>query len=289
MASTNMLENAKKVVERAREAGATVIHAPITFVEGYNEISAHPYGILKGVVDSNAFVKGLVGRGHRRRPRAEGRRHRRRGQARARHVRQHEPRLHPAEQGDHDDGARRLPDELLRRVDDAQRLREGLSRWSRSPTASPRRRARSTTSDRVRLPDVLQPMTSEEFIAELKGAGRRLRREPRLLSRGRSRGASCTGGSWRDGSRWARGECVRRLDTAPSVSADRSREQPSLAWCHASAESAGARRWSDPLVRDASGRSEHPNVPYSITPIIRIGGFERQRNGPPRRVDRRAR
>ena len=33
------------------------MHAPITFAIGYNEISAHPYGILKGVVDGNAFVK----------------------------------------------------------------------------------------------------------------------------------------------------------------------------------------------------------------------------------------
>ena len=41
--------------------GATVMHAPITFAEGYNEISAHPYGILKGVVDGNAFVKGTWG------------------------------------------------------------------------------------------------------------------------------------------------------------------------------------------------------------------------------------
>jgi nicotinamidase-related amidase len=37
------------------------MHAPITFVAGYNEISSHPYGILKGVVDGNAFVKGTWG------------------------------------------------------------------------------------------------------------------------------------------------------------------------------------------------------------------------------------
>ena len=37
------------------------MHAPITFAEGYNEISKHPYGILKGVVDGNAFVKGSWG------------------------------------------------------------------------------------------------------------------------------------------------------------------------------------------------------------------------------------
>ena len=34
------------------------MHAPITFAPGYGELSEHPYGILKGVVDSTAFVKG---------------------------------------------------------------------------------------------------------------------------------------------------------------------------------------------------------------------------------------
>jgi nicotinamidase-related amidase len=49
------------VVEKARAAGATVMHAPIAFANGYNELSSHPYGILKGVVDGNAFVKGSWG------------------------------------------------------------------------------------------------------------------------------------------------------------------------------------------------------------------------------------
>ncbi|MEU4746786.1 cysteine hydrolase, partial [Actinosynnema sp. NPDC023658] len=49
------------VAEAARAAGVTVMHAPITFVEGYHEISSHPYGILKGVVDGKAFVKGSWG------------------------------------------------------------------------------------------------------------------------------------------------------------------------------------------------------------------------------------
>ena len=61
MKSTEMLEHAKEVVERAHESGATVIHAPISFVKGYHEITDHPYGILKGVVDNNAFVKGTWG------------------------------------------------------------------------------------------------------------------------------------------------------------------------------------------------------------------------------------
>ena len=61
MDKTNMLANTQQVVEAARQAGVTIMHAPITFAEGYNEISAHPYGILKGVVDGNAFVKGTWG------------------------------------------------------------------------------------------------------------------------------------------------------------------------------------------------------------------------------------
>jgi nicotinamidase-related amidase len=61
MDKTGMLDNTKRVVEAARAAGVTVMHAPITFAEGYNELSSHPYGILKGVVDGNAFVKGSWG------------------------------------------------------------------------------------------------------------------------------------------------------------------------------------------------------------------------------------
>jgi nicotinamidase-related amidase len=61
MESTGMLDNTRELVEAARAAGATIVHAPITFVPGYGEISKHPYGILKGVVDSTAFVKGEWG------------------------------------------------------------------------------------------------------------------------------------------------------------------------------------------------------------------------------------
>lgn len=61
MDKTDMLANTKRVVEKARDAGVTVMYAPITFAEGYNELSSHPYGILKGVVDGNAFVKGSWG------------------------------------------------------------------------------------------------------------------------------------------------------------------------------------------------------------------------------------
>ena len=58
MESTGMLENTRRLVEAARAAGATIVHAPIGYVPGYRELALHPYGILKGVVDAGAFVKG---------------------------------------------------------------------------------------------------------------------------------------------------------------------------------------------------------------------------------------
>lgn len=61
MNETGMLAKTVQVADAARAAGATVMHAPITFKPGYSEISDHPYGILKGVVDGNAFVKGEWG------------------------------------------------------------------------------------------------------------------------------------------------------------------------------------------------------------------------------------
>jgi nicotinamidase-related amidase len=61
MESTGMLENTRALADAARAAGATIVHAPITFAPGYGELSRHPYGILKGVVDSTAFVKGEWG------------------------------------------------------------------------------------------------------------------------------------------------------------------------------------------------------------------------------------
>lgn len=57
MESTGMLDHARAAADAARDAGATVIHSPIQFAPGYNEITDTPYGILKGVVDTSAFVK----------------------------------------------------------------------------------------------------------------------------------------------------------------------------------------------------------------------------------------
>jgi len=61
MQSTNMLANTVDTVQKARELGATIVHAPITFAEGYKELTSEPYGILKGVVDSKSFRKGTWG------------------------------------------------------------------------------------------------------------------------------------------------------------------------------------------------------------------------------------
>ena len=58
MENNNMLQNTIDTVKKAREAGCTIVYAPITFVEGYGELSDQPYGILKGVVDSKSFRKG---------------------------------------------------------------------------------------------------------------------------------------------------------------------------------------------------------------------------------------
>lgn len=61
MEETGMLANSAKLMADAREAGATIIHIPISFKEGYDEITRHPYGILAGVVNSTAFVAGSWG------------------------------------------------------------------------------------------------------------------------------------------------------------------------------------------------------------------------------------
>jgi nicotinamidase-related amidase len=61
MEQNEMLPKAAALAEKARARGVTVMHAPITFAKGYNEISQHPYGILAGVVDNSAFVKGEWG------------------------------------------------------------------------------------------------------------------------------------------------------------------------------------------------------------------------------------
>jgi nicotinamidase-related amidase len=63
MDESDMMANTRKLVDAARAAGVTVLHAPITFAPGYGELGDPDkvYGILKGVIDSGAFVKGTWG------------------------------------------------------------------------------------------------------------------------------------------------------------------------------------------------------------------------------------
>ena len=56
-----MLDNSSRLADYARETGCTVIHAPISFEKGHNEISSFPYGILAGVKEGGAFVNGEWG------------------------------------------------------------------------------------------------------------------------------------------------------------------------------------------------------------------------------------
>lgn len=61
MEATKTLANAQKTMNAAREAGVKIVHCPINFEKGHNEISDIPYGILKGVKDGEAFVAGEWG------------------------------------------------------------------------------------------------------------------------------------------------------------------------------------------------------------------------------------
>ena len=55
MDRNRMLEHSRQVASAARDAGATVIHAPLAFDAGHAEIADSTYGILKGVADTGAF------------------------------------------------------------------------------------------------------------------------------------------------------------------------------------------------------------------------------------------
>lgn len=57
MAQTDMLAHSQAVARQSRELGVTVLHAPISFAEGYPEMPAKPYGILAGIRQAQAFRK----------------------------------------------------------------------------------------------------------------------------------------------------------------------------------------------------------------------------------------
>jgi len=61
MRDTDMLAHSRAVVAVARAHGVTILHAPISFADGYPEVPSEPYGILAGIVGANAFRKGSWG------------------------------------------------------------------------------------------------------------------------------------------------------------------------------------------------------------------------------------
>lgn len=61
MDGTGMLEHSVQVSTAARDAGMTVIHAPLGFDDGHAEIAGSQYGILKGVADSKSFANDTWG------------------------------------------------------------------------------------------------------------------------------------------------------------------------------------------------------------------------------------
>jgi len=61
MDETKMLEKSSKLAEYARDSGCTIIHAPISFEKGHQEIADKPYGILANVKEGGAFTSGEWG------------------------------------------------------------------------------------------------------------------------------------------------------------------------------------------------------------------------------------
>lgn len=61
MDQTNMLAHSRHVASDARAKGVTVLHAPISFADGYPEIPSEPYGILAGIFEAKAFQEGSWG------------------------------------------------------------------------------------------------------------------------------------------------------------------------------------------------------------------------------------
>lgn len=61
MAQTDMLAHSQAVSTAAREHGAAILHAPISFAEGYPEMPLQPYGILAGIKAAGAFRKSTWG------------------------------------------------------------------------------------------------------------------------------------------------------------------------------------------------------------------------------------
>ena len=180
MESTQMLPHTVETVARARALGATIIHAPITFTPDYHELTSEPYGILKGVVDSKSFRKGTWGAEivDDLSPQEgdiviEGKR----GSVR---LLQHQPRFYPAQPGHYQYRAGRLPDQLLCRVDHAQRLRARLQRDHPDRLHRHPERGRAAPRGGEELPHVLAPDGPRHVSGRPQRRGRGHRQRARL-------------------------------------------------------------------------------------------------------------
>ena len=167
MDKTNMLANTVETVKKARELGATIVYAPITFTDDYHELSPTPYGILKGVVDSKSFRQGTWG-------------------AAIVDVLKPEPSDIVIEGKRGLDGFATtnldfilrsrgistialggFSDQLLRRIDDADRIREGLRRDHAQGLHGDGERGRA--AGRGRGDSMFsKPMTHDEFLSSLE-------------------------------------------------------------------------------------------------------------------------
>jgi len=61
MEETGTLKNARKVMDAARSAGCKIIHLPIMYEEGHDELSKTSYGILAGIKEGGIFKNGEFG------------------------------------------------------------------------------------------------------------------------------------------------------------------------------------------------------------------------------------
>ncbi|MFT9099198.1 MAG: isochorismatase family cysteine hydrolase, partial [Zymomonas mobilis subsp. pomaceae] len=57
MDANHMLDNTKDLLAKARALGVKVLFCPITFTSDYHELSPNPFGILKGIIEKQAFQK----------------------------------------------------------------------------------------------------------------------------------------------------------------------------------------------------------------------------------------
>ena len=81
MDKTNMLANTVETVKKARELGATIVYAPISFTDDYHELSPTPVWHPQGRGRQQVIPPGNLGRANRRCAEAGAGRYRHRGQA----------------------------------------------------------------------------------------------------------------------------------------------------------------------------------------------------------------